>query len=152
MADPLFTTNDAAQVTADLVAAFVSRNAIAASDLPGLICSVHAAILRLCGPAPEPQAEKPVPPVPIKKSVTSDYIISLEDGRRYKSLKRHLKGRGLTPDEYREKWGLPGDYPMVAANYAAQRSELAKAMGLGRKGGAPTAHRAVQPRGRREVA
>jgi predicted transcriptional regulator len=75
--------------------------------------------------------------VPIKKSVTPDYIISLEDGRRYKSLKRHLTGRGLTPAEYRAKWGLPHDYPMVAANYAAQRSELAKAIGLGRKRAEP---------------
>jgi predicted transcriptional regulator len=74
-----------------------------------------------------------VPPVSIKKSVTPDYLISLEDGRQYKSLKRHLSGRGLTPDEYRAKWGLPRQYPMVAPNYAAQRSELAKSLGLGRK-------------------
>src|SRR3954447_12210392 len=134
MTDQVHTTRDAAQTTADLVAAYVSRNPLAASDLPNLISSVYAAISGLSAPAPEPEAEKPVPPVPIKKSVTSDYIISLEDGRRYKSLKRHLKGRGLTPDEYRTKWGLPPDYPMVAASYSAQRSELAKSMGLGRKG------------------
>ncbi len=74
-----------------------------------------------------------MPPVPVKKSITPDYIVSLEDGRRYKSLKRHLAGRGLTPEQYRRKWGLAGDYPMVAPNYAKQRSDLAKAAGLGRK-------------------
>jgi predicted transcriptional regulator len=87
----------------------------------------------LSAPKPAPEAERPVPAVPIKKSISHDYIISLEDGRRYKSLKRHLSGRGLTPEQYREKWGLPVDYPMVAPSYAQQRSELAKSMGLGRK-------------------
>src|SRR3978361_967461 len=134
MADQFPTTDGAMQVTTDLVAAYVSKNPISASDLPRLISSVYSAISGLSARAAEPEAGKPVPAVPIKKSVTPDYIVSLEDGRQYKSLKRHLKGRGLTPDDYRAKWGLPGDYPMVAANYAAQRSELAKAMGLGRKG------------------
>jgi predicted transcriptional regulator len=120
-------------LTADVVAAYVSNNSISATDLPGLIASIHTAITALSAPAPEPEAEKPVPAVAIKKSVTPDYIISLEDGRQYKSLKRHLTGRGLTPAEYRTKWGLPHDYPMVAASYAAQRSALAKAIGLGRK-------------------
>jgi predicted transcriptional regulator len=154
MTDQTSTTRTTTEISADLVAAYVSRNPIAVSDLPSLISAVYAAMSGLSAPVPEPEAEKPVPPVPIKKSVTSDYIISLEDGRRYKSLKRHLKGRGLTPDDYRAKWGLPGDYPMVAANYAAQRSELAKAMGLGRKGAAPSAEAAAQtrPRGRRKVA
>jgi predicted transcriptional regulator len=87
----------------------------------------------------EPEAERPVPPVPIKKTVTPDHIVSLEDGRPYKSLKRHLSGRGLTPEHYRQKWGLPSDYPMVAANYAAQRSELAKSIGLGRSRQKPAA-------------
>lgn len=125
------------ELTADLVAAYVSNNSIGPSDLPGFISSIYASIMGLSAPAPQPEAEKPVPAVPIKKSVTPDYIISLEDGRQYKSLKRHLTGRGLTPAEYRAKWGLPRDYPMVAANYAAQRSELAKAIGLGRKRAEP---------------
>jgi predicted transcriptional regulator len=152
--DERIPTNDAIQVTADLIAAYVSANPVGASDLPGLISSVYAAISGLSAPAAEPEESKPVPPVPIKKSVTSEYIVSLEDGRGYKSLKRHLKVRGLTPDEYRAKWGLPDDYPMVAPNYAAQRSELAKAMGLGRKGAAARTAAAAQtrPRGRRKVA
>jgi predicted transcriptional regulator len=102
----------------------------------------------LSAPAPAPEAAKPVPAVPIKKSVTPDYLISLEDGRRYKSLKRHLSGHGLTPAEYRRKWGLSNDYPMVAPNYAATRSALAKSMGLGRKRvdtAAQTAQKATAP-------
>ena len=127
------TDTNAVELAADIVAAFVSNNAVSVADLPSLISSVYASITGLTAPAPEPEAEKPVPPVSIKKSVTPDYIISLEDGRQYKSLKRHLTGRGLTPAEYRTKWGLPTDYPMVAASYAAMRSELAKSIGLGRK-------------------
>jgi predicted transcriptional regulator len=138
MDNELATTGpDVVELTAEVIAAYVSKNSISSSELPGLIASVHAAIAGLTAPAPVPEAEKPLPAVPIKKSVTPDYIISLEDGRRYKSLKRHLTGRGLTPAEYRAKWGLPHDYPMVAANYAAQRSELAKAIGLGRKRAEP---------------
>src|ERR1700712_4301823 len=128
---------DVVELAADLIAAYVSKNSISSSDLPSLIASVHAALTGLSAPAPVPEAEKPVPAVPIKKSVTPDYLVSLEDGKRYKSLKRHLAGRNLTPAEYRTKWGLPHDYPMVAANYAAQRSELAKAIGLGRKRAEP---------------
>jgi len=131
------TGSDVVELTAEVIAAYVSKNSISSADLPSLIASVHAAITGLSAPAPAPEAEKPVPAVPINKSVTPDHIISLEDGRRYKSLKRHLTGRGLTPAEYRAKWGLPHDYPMVAANYAAQRSELAKAIGLGRKRAEP---------------
>src|ERR687889_141130 len=119
-----------AERMADVVSAYVANNALHPSQLPELIISVHAALKRLSAPAPT-DAERPQPPVPIKKSVTPDFIISLEDGRQYKSLKRHLTGRGLTPDQYREKWGLPRDYPMVASNYAKARSELAKALGLG---------------------
>jgi predicted transcriptional regulator len=141
---------NAVDLTADVVAAFVSNNSISATDLPGLIASIHAAIAGLSAPAPAPEAEKPVPAVPIKKSVTPDYIISLEDGRQYKSLKRHLTGRGLTPADYRAKWGLPRDYPMVAANYAARRSEMAKAIGLGRKPAEPVVE--AKPRGRRKAA
>ncbi|GJE02833.1 MucR family transcriptional regulator [Methylobacterium isbiliense] len=120
-------------LTADIVAAYVSHNHTSVGDLPALIQSVHAQLGKL-GQAVEPEAERPVPPLPIKKTVTPDAIISLEDGKPYKSLKRHLSTRGLTPEEYRRKWGLPPDYPMVAANYAAQRSELAKSIGLGRSG------------------
>src|SRR4051794_27915582 len=126
-------TEDLVELTADIVAAYISRNSIGPSALPDLLASVHGALIGLGASTAAPETEKPVPPVPVKKSVTPDYIISLEDGRRYKSMKRHLKGRGMTPDEYRTKWGLPPDYPMVAASYSAQRSELAKSMGLGRK-------------------
>jgi predicted transcriptional regulator len=121
------------ELTAEVVSAYVMHNAIQKSDIPGLIEAVHTSLKALSAPKPAPEAERPVPAVPIKKSISHDYIISLEDGRRYKSLKRHLSGRGLTPEQYREKWGLPVDYPMVAPSYAQQRSELAKSMGLGRK-------------------
>jgi predicted transcriptional regulator len=120
------------ELTADIVSAFVTNNAVAIGDLPKVIETVHAALISLGNAKAEPRAEKPVPPVSIKKSITPDYLISLEDGRQYKSLKRHLSGRGLTPEQYRTKWGLPADYPMVAPSYAKQRSELAKALGLGR--------------------
>jgi predicted transcriptional regulator len=103
---------------------------VRAADLSDLIASVHRALQGLSAP-PQAEPEKREPPVSIKKSITPDHLISLEDGKRYKSLKRHLKGRGLTPEQYREKWGLPRDYPMVAPNYAKQRSDLAKALGLG---------------------
>jgi predicted transcriptional regulator len=118
----------------DIVSAYVSSNHIQRSELPGLIADVHSALSNLRKEAPESvKAERPVP---IKQTIKPDYIISLEDGRRYKSLKRHLSGRGLTPDQYRAKWGLRPDYPMVAPNYSKARSELAKALGLGqaRKG------------------
>ena len=117
--------------TAGIVAAYISNNAVPAADLPALIAAIHGALVALDQPA-APAAEKPTPPIPIRKTVTPDHIVSLEDGKPYKTLKRHLNGRGLTPDQYRAKWGLPADYPMVAANYAPQRSELAKNSGLGR--------------------
>lgn len=121
---------------ARIVAAYVSHNAVPAADLPQLIASVHGALSRL-GDAPaaaqEAPAEQKAPAVPIRRSVTDDYLICLEDGKRFKSLKRHLRSRyGLTPEQYREKWGLPHDYPMVAPNYSAKRSRLAQEMGLGR--------------------
>ncbi len=119
-------------LTAELVASYVSNNSVHVNDLPSLIASVHAALSGL-GESKAPEPEKLNPPVSIRKSMGDDYLISMEDGRRYKSLKRHLSGRGLTPQQYREKWGLPSDYPMVAPAYARQRSELAKALGLGRK-------------------
>jgi predicted transcriptional regulator len=123
---------DFVALAADVVSAYVANNSVPAADLAGLIGAVHTAFVSLGQPAAAKEAEKPVPLMPIKKTVTPDYLISLEDGRQYKSLKRHLSTRGLTPEEYRRKWGLPHDYPMVAANYAAQRSELAKSIGLGR--------------------
>lgn len=121
------------ELTAEVVSAFVMHNSIQRNDIPELIMSVHRSLRTLGQPNAAAVQEKPAPAVPVKKSVTPDYIISLEDGRRYKSLKRHLNGRGLTPEQYRERWSLPHDYPMVAPNYAKQRSELAKSMGLGRQ-------------------
>ncbi len=126
------------EMTAEVVAAYVTRNHVQAADMPGLIASVHQSLAGMGStPAPVGEAEKPVPPVSIRKSLTDDYLISLEDGKQYQSLKRHLSKRGLTPAEYRTKWGLPTDYPMVAPAYARKRSELAKSIGLGslRKGG-----------------
>lgn len=125
---------DLVQLTADIVSAYVSNNAVDAGALSKLIEDVHLALVRAPAAAAEPEQKPLVPAVPIRKSVTPDYIISLEDGRKFKSLKRHLQGTyGMTPDEYRAKWGLARDYPMVAPNYAKARSELAKRMGLGRK-------------------
>lgn len=120
------------ELTADIVSAYVSNNPIPAGDLPGLITQIHTSISTLGAPA-APAEVPPTPRVQIKKTITPDYLISLEDGKQYKTLRRHLSIRGLTPDQYRAKWGLPADYPMVAANYAAQRSQLAKELGLGRK-------------------
>ncbi len=121
---------DYTSLSADIVSAYVSHNSVRPADLPELISSVHGALRGLSTPE-QVEPAKPQPSVPIKKTITPDFLISLEDGRRYKSLKRHLSSRGLTPDQYREKWGLSRDYPMVAPNYAKQRSELAKALGLG---------------------
>ncbi|MEP9349961.1 MucR family transcriptional regulator [Xanthobacter sp. KR7-225] len=117
--------------TADIVAAYVSNNSVSAAELPALIEAVHRVLGQLGTPAAQP-VEEQKPAVPIKKSVTPEYIICLEDGKKFKSLKRHLRtSYGMTPEAYREKWGLPKDYPMVAPAYAAARSELAKNMGLG---------------------
>jgi len=130
MDDIMATGNQMAGIAADIVSAYVAKNNVPVAELPALIASTHAALTRLGAPA-EPKPVRPQPPVPIRKTVTPDHIISLEDGKPYKTLKRHLAGRGITPEEYRRKWDLPRDYPMVAANYAAQRSELAKSIGLG---------------------
>jgi predicted transcriptional regulator len=125
-------TTETVALAADIVAAFVSNNSVAATELPSMIQSVYRALTEASsGAKPQEAAPPPTPAVPIKKSVTPDYIISLEDGHKYKSLKRHLSTRGMTPDDYRAKWGLPRDYPMVAASYSAQRSQLAKSLGLG---------------------
>lgn len=121
-----------AGLTADVVAAFVANNSVPVASLPELIVSVHRSLSGLSQPVaalPEPQT----PAVNPKKSVFPDHIVSLEDGRKFKSMKRHLGLLGMTPDQYRAKWGLPRDYPIVAPNYAATRSALAKASGLGRK-------------------
>ena len=122
------------ELTADVVAAYVSNNPVPVSELPNLIADIHAALGRVGMTAEQAPAEKPKPAVNPKKSVHDDYIICLEDGKHFKSLKRHLMTHyGLTPDQYREKWNLDATYPMVAPNYAAARSQLAKKMGLGRK-------------------
>jgi predicted transcriptional regulator len=123
---------DLVDLTAKVVCAYVAENHVRSAELPALIASTYASLAKLDASA-EPEPARPEPPVPIRKTVTPDHIISLEDGKPYKSLKRHLSTRGLTPEQYRQKWGLPPDYPMVAASYAAQRSELAKTIGLGRK-------------------
>ena len=123
-------------LTADIVSAYVSNNTVAASEIPDLIQQVHRALLRVAGGAAEIPAEPARPAVSVKRSVMPEYLVCLEDGRKFKSLKRHLRTQyNMTPDQYREKWHLPPDYPMVAPNYAAQRSRLAKAMGLGQQGG-----------------
>lgn len=121
--------------TVQIVASFVSHNTVAVGDLPRLIEQTHAALRAQSGPG-HAEPEKPRPAVPVKKSVTPDYVVCLEDGKKLKMLKRHLMtAYGMTPEQYREKWDLPPEYPMVAPNYAAKRSELARKIGLGAKGG-----------------
>jgi predicted transcriptional regulator len=122
------------QLTANIVSAYVSNNTVASGDIPSLIGQVHAALLRVSGGQAAPPAEPLKPAVPVKRSITSDYIVCLEDGKKFKSLKRHLRTQyDMTPEQYRDKWTLPPDYPMVAPNYAAARSQLAKQMGLGQQ-------------------
>lgn len=121
-------------LTADIVSAYVSNNTVASTDLPVLINDVHSALQKTASASNEPEPEPLKPAVPIKKSIMPDYIICLEDGKKFKSLKRHLRTHyNMTPEEYRDKWDLGADYPMVAPNYAAARSELAKKMGLGQQ-------------------
>jgi predicted transcriptional regulator len=132
--DPL----DFVALSAEVVAAFVSNNSVPVAELPGLISSVHAGLMRLASGVAAPAAQSSealTPAVSIKKSVSPEYLICLDDGRKFKSLKRHLAILGMTPDQYRAKWSLPPDYPMVATNYAASRSALAKKIGLGQKRG-----------------
>ena len=120
-------------LTADIVAAHVSNNSVAVNDLPQLIANVHSALTGLGGASSVPEA-KPEPKVPVRSSIKPDYIVCLEDGKKLKMLKRHLMTHyQMTPDQYRQKWGLNSDYPMVAPNYAEQRRMLAKAIGLGTK-------------------
>ncbi|HXF55321.1 MAG TPA: MucR family transcriptional regulator [Hyphomicrobiaceae bacterium] len=120
------------ELTAEIVSAYVSNNEVQPSHLPALISEVHQALARASANHSLPEREELKPAISVKKSVTPDFIICLEDGKKFKSLKRHLRTHyNLSPEEYREKWGLPHDYPMVAPNYAAARSALAKKMGLG---------------------
>jgi predicted transcriptional regulator len=124
-------------LTTNIVSAFAGNHTVAMSDLPGLISNVFAA-LRTTGQVEEKANEPPTPAVPIRKSVTSDFLICLEDGKKLKMLKRHLQTRyHMSPEEYRQRWGLPRDYPMVAPAYAEQRASLAKRLGLGRRKPAP---------------
>jgi predicted transcriptional regulator len=121
-------------LTADIVSAYVSNNTVPANDIPNLINQVHLALLRVSGGQNETQPEPLKPAISVKKSITPEYIVCLEDGKKFKSLKRHLRTQyNMTPEQYREKWQLPTDYPMVAPNYAAARSQLAKQMGLGQQ-------------------
>lgn len=122
------------ELAADIVSAYVSNNSVPSGDLPSLISDVHTALVRVGGGTSESPIEAPKPAIPVKKSITPDFIVCLEDGKKFKSLKRHLRTQyNMTPEQYRERWALPSDYPMVAPNYAKARSELAKEMGLGQQ-------------------
>ena len=126
------------RLAAEIVAAYVGANTVAAGQLPELIRSVITTLSGLEGGVEDPVIEPPKPPVSIRRSVTPDYLVCLEDGKKLKMLKRHLRTTyNMSPKDYREKWGLPADYPMVAPNYAARRSEFAKKIGLGRKAAEP---------------
>lgn len=126
---------DLVELSADIVCAYVSNNALSPAELPKFIGDIHWALKGLRTDAPA-QQEVRKPAISVRKSITPDYLICLEDGKKFKSLKRHLRTHyNLSPEEYREKWGLPMDYPMVAPNYSQTRSKLAKANGLGRKAG-----------------
>jgi predicted transcriptional regulator len=122
------------ELTANIVSAYVSNNSVPSAEIPNLIGQIHSALKRVSGGQMAAPAEPLKPAVPVKRSVTPEYLVCLEDGMKFKSLKRHLRTRyGMTPDQYREKWNLPPDYSMVAPNYAAARSQLAKQMGLGQQ-------------------
>jgi predicted transcriptional regulator len=122
------------ELTADIVSAYVSNNSVQAGDIPSLINQVHSALMRVSTGQSDAPTEPLKPAVPVKKSITPEYIVCLEDGKKFKSLKRHLRTQyNMTPEQYRDKWDLPTDYPMVAPNYAAARSQLAKQMGLGQQ-------------------
>ncbi|MGO9232645.1 MAG: MucR family transcriptional regulator [Methylocella sp.] len=145
---PTFTSkpSDPITVTGGIVSAFVAHNSLPSAELPPLIQSVHEVLVKIVSEAVTPNAPEPAAAaVSVRKSITPDYLVCLDDGLKFKSLRRHLAALGMTPDEYRAKWKLPADYPMVAPNYAAQRSALAKRFGFGqlrgdavkRKGGRP---------------
>ena len=130
------TDNDLIDLSTDIVSAYVSHNALSVTDLPKPIADVHTALRGLQSNVVPEAAEELKPAVPVRKSIAADFIICLEDGKKFKSLKRHLRTHyDMSPEEYREKWGLPADYPMVAPNYSATRSRLAKDNGLGKKAG-----------------
>ncbi|MGA8654366.1 MAG: MucR family transcriptional regulator [Xanthobacteraceae bacterium] len=123
------------QLTANIVSAYVSNNTVSSAEIPALISQVYSALMRVSNGAHVATPAEPLKPaVPIKRSITPEYLVCLEDGKKFKSLKRHLRTQyNMTPDQYRAKWNLPADYPMVAPNYAAARSQLAKQMGLGQQ-------------------
>jgi predicted transcriptional regulator len=122
------------ELTAEIVSAYLSHNTVPAGDIPSLINQVHAALTHVSGNSGEAPVEPLKPAISVKKSITPEYIVCLEDGKKFKSLKRHLRTQyNMTPEQYRDKWNLPVDYPMVAPNYAAARSQLAKQMGLGQQ-------------------
>ena len=123
------------ELSGEIVSAYVGHNSVSVADLPKLIADVHAALQRLTIQAVPEASLSPTPAVSIRKSVTPDFIVCLDDGKKFKSMKRHLSQLGMTPDQYRSKWGLPSNYPMVAPSYSATRSALAKTAGLGRKPG-----------------
>jgi predicted transcriptional regulator len=126
--------NSYIKLTAEIVSAYLSNNTVQAGDIPGLINQVHAALTRVSGGGVEAAAEPLKPAVSVKRSITPEYLVCLEDGKKFKSLRRHLRTQyNMTPEQYRDKWSLPADYPMVAPNYAAARSQLAKQMGLGQQ-------------------
>ena len=128
------------EMTADIVSAYVGNNSVTAADLPALIQSVHRALAGISTGSDVAEATPKEPAVPIRRSITPDFLVCLEDGRKFKSLKRHLRTKyNMSPEEYRAKWALPKDYPMVAPNYAKARSDLAKQMGLGQGGRKPAA-------------
>jgi len=132
--DDSTTTNNFIELTAEIVSAYVSNNTVPSGDIPALINQVHAALTRVSGTPGDPPAEPLKPAVSVKRSVTPEHIVCLEDGKKFKSLKRHLRTQyNMTPEQYRDKWSLPPDYPMVAPNYAQARSALAKQMGLGQQ-------------------
>ena len=122
------------ELTANIVSAYVSNNTVPSADIPALISQVHSALARVGGSGGDGSAEPLKPAISVKKSITPEYIVCLEDGKKFKSLKRHLRTQyNMTPEQYREKWALPADYPRVAPNYAAARSQLAKQLGLGQQ-------------------
>jgi predicted transcriptional regulator len=147
-------TSNPIDLAADIVKSFVSNNSVPRVELAALIEAVHAAVKRLAGPSEAAAAvsEPPTPAVSVRKSVTPDYLICLDDGRRFKSLRRHLATLGMTPEQYRAKWSLPSDYPMVAPNYAAQRTALAKSLGLGQLRQRPVATATPPSPGENEAA
>jgi predicted transcriptional regulator len=159
MAEEQQTVNsDFVTLAGDIVSAYVSKNSLPAADLPALIGSVHSALVGLSGSveaAPVAESVEKPSPAQVRKSITPDAIISFIDGKAYKTMKRHLGTHGLDPHSYRQRYGLPSDYPMVAPSYAAQRSALAKSIGLGRPGGRIPEEEIVEEpkaRGRRKVA